>query len=152
MIPPVLESAALYALLERVHGHIALLGLAVLLHPVITLWRRKGLTRGTRLSANIAAVFLVVQYALGWLVYPTYRKTVKPGLVQEALPYAMAFETKEHLAIMAVALTLGGVGTLHAAGRTEAGRKAARVLLLMAWLCGVAVGVMGVVIAARAHA
>ncbi len=151
MTPPVLDSAHLYAILARVHGHVAVLGLAVLLHPVVTLWRRKGLPPGTVLSARIAAAFLVIQYGLGWFLYPSYRHDVKPALVAHAIPVALTFETKEHLALMAVALTLGGVGVLQAAGGTVSGRGAARALLLAAWLCGVTVAVLGVTVASFAH-
>ena len=141
----------LYALAERVHGHLGWLGLAVLLHPVISLRVRKGISRGTRLSAILAAILMVLPYGLGWWIYPTYRERVKPALLQESIPWVLAFEAKEHLAFMAVALTIGGTGALLLDGRAAQTRSAAWSLLTLGWLCGVATGVLGVLIAARAH-
>ena len=146
-----LESPHLFALLERVHGHLGWLGLAVLLHPVITLRLRRGVTRGTRLSVVLAALLMAAPYALGWVIYPTYRASVKPRLLLEARGWALAFETKEHLAFFALALTLAGAGTLLAAPRSPHGREAAWALLAAGWLCGVVVGVLGSLIAGRAH-
>ncbi|MEL6346636.1 MAG: hypothetical protein AAFV53_26220 [Myxococcota bacterium] len=140
-----------YALLERLHGHLGWLGLAVLLHPVITLGKNPPPRRSTRLSVWLAAALMLAPYGVGWAIYPTYRSRVKPGLMREALPWAMAFETKEHLAFMAVALAVSGALTLAFAGNTEGGRRSARALLAAAWLCGLAVGILGLLIASRAH-
>lgn len=141
----------LYALAERLHGHLGWLGLAVLLHPVITLRRRKGLSRGARWSVALAAALMLAPYALGWWIYPTYRAEVKPLLMRESVPWVLAFEAKEHLAFMALALTVGGAGAVLADGRRAATREAAWSLLALGWLCGVATGILGVMIAARAH-
>ena len=144
-------SPALYAFLERFHGHLALLGLALLLHPVVTLSRRKGLGGYTLLSAELGAALLVAPFAVGWLIYPTYRTQVKPGLVSEQLAVALRFETKEHLAAMAVALAISGAITLRAAGRTAVGRRAARDQLLFAWVLGAGAGGIGLFVSAMAH-
>lgn len=142
---------SLFALLERAHGHLGWLGLAVLLHPVLTLGRRGAVTRGMRWSAGLAAALIAAPYALGWAIYPTYRAHIKPGLVRETVSVALAFETKEHLALFTLALTLSGVAALWAGGRSPEGRRAARVLLTAAWLCGVAVGALGIFVASVAH-
>jgi hypothetical protein len=148
---PGIPSPHLYALLAAIHGHLAWLGLALMLHPVLSLGRPGRPTRPTRWSAWLAAAFVSAPYALGWLIYPTYRSEVKPTLLAEALPYAMAFETKEHLALMTLALAWGGALTLHAGGGEARGRRVARTLFACGALTGLATGVLGVVVAARAH-
>ncbi len=134
----------IFALLERIHGHVAVLGLAVLLHPVISLRRRRGTARYTQLSADLGALLLVAPVALGLAIYPAYRADVKPGLLVGAPLAAVAFETKEHLGAMAVALAIGGAVTL----RHAPAREAAWSLLFAGWLCGVAAGIVGIVVAA----
>lgn len=141
----------LFALAERLHGHLGWLGLAVLLHPIITLRKRRGFSRGTRLTVALAAVLMFLPYAVGWSIYPTYRSQVKPLLLRESVPWVLAFETKEHLAFLALALTLGGAGALLVDGRREVTRRAAWSLLVLGWLCGAVTGILGVMIAARAH-
>lgn len=136
-----------FALLERIHGHIALLGLAVLLHPVITLRTRRGLNWRMTLSADLGALLLLVPFAIGWAIYPVYRQAVKPRLYELNRTAMLAFETKEHLAAMAVLLAIGGAVTLRWTGKTERGRKAAWWLLLGAWLLGVSAGVLGLWVA-----
>ena len=140
-------TAGLFAELARIHGHLAVLGLAVLLHPVLTLGRPGGLSRGTRLSARIAALLIALPTVGGWLLYPPYRQQVKPRLVHEDLSVALAFETKEHLAFFCLALALGGVLLLEVQGGQPATRRVARVLLLLAWLVGVGVAGLGIGIA-----
>gem|GEM_PF-1361261 len=134
--------AVSFDLLERVHGHLAVLALAALLHPVVTLGRRKRVTRGTRWAVGAGAGLLLVAYAGGWWLYPEYRELVKPDLPVEV---SLLFERKEHLAWMALALAAGGVGVLF--GRPEAWRTG-RALLVAGWCCGAVAAVLGVVVAA----
>lgn len=143
-------SPTLFALLERLHGHAGVLGLAVLLHPVITLRSRRRLTKRARLSALLAALLIALPFATGWMLYPSYRAHVKPSLVREASQVAWAFETKEHLAFFTLALTLGGVAVLLGRGQTPEGRRLAGSLLGLAWLCGLTVAALGVLVAAGA--
>lgn len=140
-----------FALVERIHGHLAVLGLAVLLHPVITLRTRSGLNWRTHLTAELGAALLAVPFALGWAIYPVYRAEVKPGLFARAPGFMAAFETKEHLAAMTLCLAIGGALTLRLVGRTPNGRLAAWSLLLVAWLLGATAGVLGVGVAATAQ-
>lgn len=137
-----------FALWERIHGHLALLGLALILHPVITLWTRPGLNWRTHLTAELGAALLVLPYALGWWIYPTYRSLVKPALYQANHPAFHWFETKEHLAAMCVLLAVGGAGCLRFAGKDPAGRRAAWWLLAMSVALGAVTGVLGVLVAA----
>lgn len=143
-------TGATYALLERLHGHLAVLGLAVLVHPLLTLRGRAGLSPRTLLTADIAAALLLLPYVSGWLLYPTYRQQVKPDLLRQDLPLAMRFETKEHLAVMTVALALGAAVALHAAGRTPEGRTAAWWMLLLSLGCGLSTAALGLWVSAGA--
>lgn len=148
---PLVPSPLLFSLLERIHGHAGWLGVALMLHPVFTLGRPGRPSRGTRVSTWLAAGLVSAPSALGWLLYPTYRHRVKPTLLVDALPYAMAFETKEHLALMTLALAWGGALALRFAGGLPEGRRAARALFACGALTGIATGVLGVVVSARAH-
>lgn len=139
-----------YALAERLHGHLALLGLAVLLHPVITLRVRRGVSKRMQLSADLGALLLVLPYIGGLLLYPAYRANVKKVLLLDQPAVAAGFESKEHLAAMAVALAIGGALTLRASG-TDAGRRTARALLFAGWVCGFAAAILGLWVASSAH-
>jgi hypothetical protein len=138
-------SPQLFALLERLHGHAAVLGLAVLLHPVITLARGRVLGKGGRWSAALAALLIAVPSVAGWLLYPHYREQVKPALIAENLSVALAFESKEHLAFACLCLTLSGVAVALVA--PQHGRRVALPLLASAWICGLVTGGLGIFVA-----
>ncbi len=135
-----------YALLARLHGHLGWLGLAVLLHPILLL-RRGPLSRSGRLTAGLALALIATPYAAGLSLYPIYRGAVKPDLLAASPRAALAFETKEHLAFFVLMLTLSGVTTALLGGPPRLTVS----LLGSAWLCGVTVGLLGVVIASAAH-
>ncbi len=139
--------AHLFALLERVHGHLALLGLAVLVHPVISLGRGGALRRGTWLSAVIGVAMLLPAFGLGLGIYPAWRTQVKPDLVQDALGLALAFEVKEHLAWFSLVSALGGVAVLGTAGGLAGGRRLGRWLLGAGVACGAVTAGLGIWIA-----
>lgn len=141
----------LYGLLVRVHGHVAVLGLAVLLHPVIQLRTRRGLSRWTRFTADLGALLTAAPFALGWALYPAYRSHVKPSLWMGRLPVALAFESKEHLALLSVAFAVSGALTLRLAGRTPEGRQTAWALLLAGWGCGALAAALGIWVSAVAQ-
>ncbi len=141
-----------YALIERLHGHLAILGLALLLHPIVMLRAGRRPTARTRLVAELGAALLLVPFAVGLAIYPAYRQGVKPGLLAEAPVVTAQFEVKEHLAALAVALAVGGAVTLRAGGRHPEAWAAARSLLLAAWCCGVGAGLLGLWVASRAGA
>jgi len=144
-------SPEIYGWLERLHGHLAVLGLAVLLHPVITLRRRVGLPPWTRRTAELGAVMLAVPFALGWWLYPTYRHRVKTTLWTEHHPALWAFESKEHLAALCVALAVSGALVLRLAGEDPGGRGTAWALLVAAWCCGLATAGLGIYVAGVAQ-
>lgn len=143
-------SGELYALLARLHGHLAVLGLVLLVHPLVTLRRRPGLSSRTRLTAELAALLVALPALGGWLLYPTYRARVKPGLIAEQLPLARLFESKEHLALMCAALAVGGALTLRLGGRRPEGRTAAWWLLAGSLLCGLLTAGLGTWVASGA--
>lgn len=143
--------APTYALLARLHGHLAMLGLALLLHPVITLRTRRALAPWTLRTAWLAVGLLAAPFALGWAIYPVYRQHPKVALWRAADAALWRFETKEHLAAFCVVLALAGTVTLHTTGRGAEGRRAAWALLAAAWGCGVIAGALGVHVASRAH-
>jgi hypothetical protein len=140
-----------YAWLVEVHGHVAVLGLAVLLHPVITIRRRHRVTARMLLSAELGALLLAAPAALGWAIYPTYRASVKPPTWLGHPAAVLRFETKEHLAAMAVVLAVCGAITLRAAGRRPVGREAAWSLLATGWTLGVIAAALGVFVTGVAH-
>ena len=77
-------SGSTYAWIVSLHGHTALLGLALLMHPVITLRRRNGISKWVMFTADLGALLLLLPYLVGWLIYPTYRRFVKPVMWMEA--------------------------------------------------------------------
>jgi hypothetical protein len=135
--------STVFALLERVHGHLALLGLAVLVHPLLSLGHRQGLRRGTFLTVVAGLGLLVPAFALGLGLYPTWRTQVKPLLVDRAPWVAQAFELKEHLAWFALILAVSGLGVLVSAGRLGQARGLARILLGGALVCGLCTAGLG---------
>ncbi len=144
-------SPSIYALVSSLHGHLAALGLAVLLHPILTLVRRKALSVWTLRTAWIAAAMIAAPYVLGAWLYKSYRPHVKVDLWQRGHPAMWAFETKEHLAVFALALVLGGTVVLQAAGRTPEGRRTAWALLLAGWLCGLVTAGIAIYVRVSAH-
>ncbi len=140
-----------YGWLARLHGHVATLGLAVLLHPVLTLRLRGRVTPGAQLSADLGALLLLAPALLGAFVYGTYRSRVKPVLWLVQPGAVLRFETKEHLGAMAVALAVGGALTLRVAGRSPGGRETAWSLLASAWLLGLLTALLGLYVAGRAQ-
>lgn len=133
-----------YAWLVSIHGHLAVLGLAVLLHPVITLRRRNSVSKYVLLTADLGVLLLLMPTVLGWSIYPIYRRAIKPWLWLEAPGAVLRFESKEHLAAMAVALAMAGALTLRLAGRRPAGREAAWMLLLCGWTLGAITALLGI--------
>jgi hypothetical protein len=134
----------LFALLERVHGHLALLGLAVLVHPLLSLGRGKELRRGTWLTVVVGIGLLVPAFALGLGLYPSWRGHVKPLLIERAPLVAQAFELKEHLAWFTVILAVSALGILGSAGRLVQARGLARLLLGGALGCGLCTAALGI--------
>ncbi len=135
--------ASTFALLERIHGHLAVLALVVLVHPLLSLGRGKVLRRGTLVAAVAGLALLLPAFALGWTLYPEWRTHVKARLLIESPGAAQAFEVKEHLAWFALALAVAATGALIASGRLPEGRRLARWLLGACLACGLTSAVLG---------
>ncbi len=116
-------------LLEKLHGHVGLLGIALCFHPVLSLRKAQRPTRRVRLSGYLALLGLVLGNALGWLIYPEYRQQIRGELY--LLGLSDLFEVKEHLAWYSLALAALGAGLLRASA-AEAGPRL-RSLIRRVW-------------------
>ncbi len=128
-------------LLEAIHGHVGVLAMAALFHPALLLWSGRPLSRNGKLALAASVLLVSVAFALGLLIYPAYREEVKPELFVASERAGLLFETKEHLAWIALAGALGaGVAGLVAPARAARARQvAARVFLGAAVACALTV-------------
>lgn len=135
--------------LEKIHGHIGLLALALCLHPPIALLYARRPSRGTRISGYLAAASVIAVNVAGWIIYPEYRTAVKLDLYRHARFYGLLFEVKEHLAWYAIAPAVAGALALWHADREHgiALRRTIQWLFVAAFVLVASVAVMGVVIA-----
>lgn len=99
----------LVRLLESLHGHLGALAAVALLHPAILLWRGRPATRGVRWTIGLSTLLTSAAFASGIIIYGDYRRLVKRALFRTDATAGFLFETKEHLAFIAVALTLAAV-------------------------------------------
>ena len=130
---------------RSVHGLVATLAVAALVHPAVALRDRP--RPGTRWAAGAASALTLVAFAAGWLLYPGYRTDPKPELLHRARWLADLFETKEHLAYTVVTLALSGALLVFAGHGPEAIRTA-RWCYGLAAAVGVAVVALGTVVGA----
>lgn len=137
-------STAVLRLLESVHGHLGALAAVALLHPAILLWRGRPAGRGARWSIGLTAVLTTLAYGAGIFLYADYRRLVKRPLFRDDLATGFLFETKEHLAFVALCLCLGAVLPALARGPEGEGqrRMAARMFAGAALACWI-VGALG---------
>jgi hypothetical protein len=137
-----------YTLWTSAHGLLAALAWAALLHPIVFLRRAPRASRAAQRTAVAGAGLLVVVFALGSWVYPTYRGQVKPALVHGDAPAWVWFERKEHLAVLAVCAAVAGAAWLVGLpDRPAWGRR----LLGLAWLLVTVVGALGLGVGAAVH-
>jgi hypothetical protein len=138
-----------WLLLEKIHGHIGLLALALCLHPPIALRSARRPSRATRISGYLAAGAVIAVNVIGWIIYPEYRTSVKLDLYRHARFFGLLFEVKEHLAWYAIAPAVAGAVALwHADGEHGiALRRPIQWLFLATFALVAAVAIMGVVIA-----
>jgi hypothetical protein len=127
-------------LLEAIHGHVGVLAMIALFHPALLLWSGKPLSRNGKLALVASLALVSLAFALGLTIYGAYREEVKPELFIASERAGLLFETKEHLAWIALIGALGaGVTGLVAPPRAvQARRVAARVFLGAAIACTVA--------------
>jgi hypothetical protein len=109
-------------LLEHVHGHLAVLATAALLHPA---WLLRDPRRRARWAASLATASVTLAAALGAWLYPAYRKQLKKPIFLSDFAMGLLFERKEHLAFAAVALAWAGL-FLHLSVRDGSPRSLAR--------------------------
>jgi hypothetical protein len=141
-------SASGYTLLVALHGLGAALTWALLLHPIVFLRGRRPARRPAQLTAVGAAVAMTAVFAVGSWAYPTYRGRVKPALVFGDDPAWRWFESKEHLAVLAVcAAWAGAVWVVAMPARPGGGRA----LLVAAWALLTTVMALGLVVHAAVH-
>ena len=124
-------------LFETVHGHLAVLAVAVLLHPAWLLRRGQRLSRGQAVAVAATVLLVVLAFASGLFVYGDYRSLVRAGLFRASSSAGLLFETKEHLAYGVVATTLGAATCAFLAPRDgkELRRAAATLFAIAAALC-----------------
>ncbi len=137
-------------LLERLHGHLAWLAVAGLLHPALLLRNPR---RRAPLAVGLTTGLVAVAASLGAWVYPEYRARLKQHLFLEAPRLGWMFERKEHLAVGVVAFALVGCVAHLAVPWCEPGdtrlvvARLAQRAFAVAFALGVAVGVLGVAVA-----
>jgi hypothetical protein len=136
-------------LLAAVHGQLAVLGLAALLHPVVSLRAHQRASRGQRAAVLGALLLTGLALATGYWRYDAWRRVERARLVHEDLDFVLLFERKEHLSFVAAALLVAGSalvlppgdGRHHQAARACLG--AALILGLYAAVIGNWAGVIG---------
>jgi hypothetical protein len=122
-----------FTLWTSIHGHFGVLAAVALLHPAILLRRGSPLSWGGRWSLILTAGVTAIAFAIGLLLYPSYRGEVKAPLFQENMRAGLLFETKEHLAVFVLSVTLGAtVAALIAPRDGRTIRRAAALLFAFA--------------------
>jgi len=135
-------------LLERIHGHLGVLGAAALLHPAILLWRGRPLTPRLRLAVGLGLLMLTAAFALGLYFYGDYRALVKRELFAQNPMVGLLFETKEHLSYAAFSMAWGAAVAAWLAPADSPGlRRAAARVFAAAFVCALVVVVLGVWVA-----
>lgn len=137
-------SDALLRFATSVHGHVGALAAIALLHPAILLWNGRPATRGVRWTIGLSTGLLGLAYSMGIWLYGDYRAQVKRPLFRIDAAAGYLFETKEHLAFVAVALAIGAIlpSLLEGPDNADLRRLAARLWAGAALSC-CAVGALG---------
>lgn len=138
-------------ILESLHGHAAILAVAILFHPALLLWRGRPLSVGSRMAVLSAGAMSALAFALGIAIYPGYRAHVRSHLFMTDPRAGLLFESKEHLAWLVLTLALGAsITALAAPPRAIDARKlAARLFLGAALIASVTAGLGTYVAAVR---
>ncbi len=135
-------------LLERVHGHVAWLAVAALVHPAIVLRNPR---RRARLAATLATTLTTVTFGLGAVLYDPYSRRLRRPIYLASRTVGLLFERKEHLAVTAVALAWAGLALHLSRGAdptAETRARAAHLAYVAAAVIAGTVAVLGTRIAA----
>ncbi|MGF1464925.1 MAG: hypothetical protein ACFCGT_02225 [Sandaracinaceae bacterium] len=139
---------SLLRLLTDIHGHLGVLAAVALIHPALLLRRGRPLTRGMRWAVTLSTGLVTLAFGLGIGLYEPYRAEVRRPLFFASRTAGLLFETKEHLAFMALCLALGGAACALGAPRGDPGlRRLAAALFLGAALLAGAVVALGTYVA-----
>ena len=142
----------IWLLLEKIHGHLALLAIASCLHPPIVLRKARRPSWATRVSGYAASALMSASIAVGWFIYPEYRLQIRQHLYTTNPLLGRAFEVKEHLGTFALFLVVAGAVLLWLS--TRPGGPELRQATLRAYLCAALLAtvsaVLGVIIASAA--
>ncbi len=135
--------------LERIHGHLGVLGTAALLHPAILLRRPN---RRAPLAVAFATALVSATGAIGAYLYPIYRSRLKQEIFIHTPAVGWIFERKEHLAVGAIAFAwIGFIAHIVAPNlepkHKEPLQKLAQRAFALSFLFSLAVAVFGVVVA-----
>ncbi|MFK7927230.1 MAG: hypothetical protein AB8H79_03530 [Myxococcota bacterium] len=141
----------LYSLLSRVHGLVGFTALASLTFPIVALRVQRDLGRWTLRMAEVSVIMLLIITGLGVFLYGTYKGGVEPAFMERAPNLAHLFQSKEHLAVLALCSALGGASVLRLSDGASVSREVAWVLLFGAWLLVFLTGAAGVIVASGAH-
>lgn len=111
------------------HGYLAVLAVAALLHPAIVLRSGRVLSRSNRWSVVASTALVVATFSAGLSIYGGYRDHVKRALFTQSFRAGLLFETKEHLAVVALCFALGAcLAALAAPAGSVAVRRTAALL------------------------
>ncbi len=135
--------------LEHVHGHLAWLSAAALLHPAIVLRRTR---RRAHLAVALPTLLVTAVGAAGVAIYGPYRDRLRQQIFIHAPRVGYLFERKEHLAFGAVLLAWAGAfayaGALAARDPArESLRRTAHLAFILAAALTIVTAAMGVIIA-----
>jgi hypothetical protein len=138
-------------LLESLHGHAGIVAVALLLHPAVSMWRGVPLSRGARWATALALAAISIAFTSGLVVYQPYRAQVKRSLFTRSPAAGWLFETKEHLAYVALALAFGAtILALTARPVSPAPRRAAARMYAAAAIAAFASAAIGTWVSAIA--
>jgi hypothetical protein len=102
----------MWLILEKIHGHLAVLGLVACLHAPIALRHARRPRWATRISGYAGSALLALSTSVGWFIYPEYRAQIRQHLYASNPTLGRAFEIKEHLGTYALFLVLVGAALL----------------------------------------
>lgn len=124
------------------------LAVLALVHPAVLLARPR---RRAVLAVVLATGLVTFVGALGTVLYPPYRNTLKQRLFVQSPSIGWLFERKEHLAVGAIALAwVGCVAHLSVSWFPDPARdrvaRAAHVSFVLAAMLATATAVLGVIV------